>query len=380
MSQQAVTGYPRNHVQVLPERIGAVANSDIPGHYPGEDHTWNLERFKKNMNLRVDRLTPSRIEFDLIGIDASIANALRRIVIAEVPTVAIENVYVYNNTSIIQDEVLAHRLGLVPIKVDPRKVKWKPQPTPDLAETANDENTIVFGLTVTCSRRPNVRRDETDPEKLYENANVYSSEIKWQHKGRQYKHLTLPRPLDVPDDGEEHLPQDGEFDEPPKPVLDDILLAKMRPGQQLNLLLYCIKGIGKTHAKWSPVATASYRLLPHIEITDDIPPEHALKFQQCFPPGVVELEHDERTGENTRVVVANPRLDTVSREVLRHDEFKDKVRLSRIRDHFIYSIESTGAYKPEELFPEAIKVMQDKISAVESCLKKAFPNHVPRSD
>jgi DNA-directed RNA polymerase I and III subunit RPAC1 len=27
----------------------------------------------------------------------------------------------------------------------------------------------------------------------------------------------------------------------------------MRPGQQLNLLLYCVKGIGKTHAKWSPV-------------------------------------------------------------------------------------------------------------------------------
>ena len=47
---------------------------------------------------------------------------------------------------------------------------------------------------------------------------------------------------------------------------------------------------------------------------------------------------------------------------------------------FADSIESTGAYKPEELFPEAIKVMQDKISAVESCLKKAFPNHVPRSD
>lgn len=49
----------------------------------------------------------------------------------QVPTVAIENVYVYNNTSIVQDEVLAHRLGLVPIKVDPRKVKWKPLPTPE---------------------------------------------------------------------------------------------------------------------------------------------------------------------------------------------------------------------------------------------------------
>src|SRR5688572_24501630 len=92
------------------------------------------------------------MEFDLIGVDAAIANALRRVMIAEVckslfflkknkgikkskknqiniftskkiyiqvPTMAIEKVYIYDNTSIIQDEVLAHRLGLIPIKVDP---------------------------------------------------------------------------------------------------------------------------------------------------------------------------------------------------------------------------------------------------------------------
>lgn len=46
--------------------------------------------FVQNLTLRVDRLTPSRIEFDLIGIDASIANALRRICIAEVRRVPLE--------------------------------------------------------------------------------------------------------------------------------------------------------------------------------------------------------------------------------------------------------------------------------------------------
>lgn len=57
---------------------------------------------------------------ELIGIDAPLANAFRRIIIAEVPTVAIEEVFFENNTSIIQDEVLAHRLGLIPINADPR--------------------------------------------------------------------------------------------------------------------------------------------------------------------------------------------------------------------------------------------------------------------
>lgn len=60
------------------------------------------------------------MSFDLKGVDAPIANALRRIMIAEVPTMAIHKVYIYQNTSIIADEVLAHRLGLIPILADPR--------------------------------------------------------------------------------------------------------------------------------------------------------------------------------------------------------------------------------------------------------------------
>lgn len=86
----------------------------------------------------------SAVEFDLVGVDASIANALRRMMIAEVshtsiitpfgmadiqqvPTIAIEDVYVWNNTSVMQDEVLAHRVGLIPIRADPRLLKYKCQ-------------------------------------------------------------------------------------------------------------------------------------------------------------------------------------------------------------------------------------------------------------
>ena len=43
----------------------------------------------------------------------------------QVATMAIEKVYMYNNTSIVQDEVLAHRLGLVPLKVDPRYFEFR---------------------------------------------------------------------------------------------------------------------------------------------------------------------------------------------------------------------------------------------------------------
>ena len=42
----------------------------------------------------------------------------------QLPTMAIEKVLIANNTSIVQDEVLAHRLGLIPISVDPRPFEF----------------------------------------------------------------------------------------------------------------------------------------------------------------------------------------------------------------------------------------------------------------
>ena len=75
----------------------------------------------QKLRISLVRLCGDELEFDLVGVDAAIANALRRVLLAEVPTMAIEKVLINNNTSIIQDEVLSHRLGLIPIKADPRK-------------------------------------------------------------------------------------------------------------------------------------------------------------------------------------------------------------------------------------------------------------------
>ncbi|TXT15850.1 hypothetical protein VHUM_00353 [Vanrija humicola] len=336
---------PRRHVQVLPERVGAVSNSEFPGHYPGEDHSWNLDKFKENLVVSLQRLTPSTLEFDLVGVDASIANAIRRILIAEVPTVAIEDVYVWNNTSIMQDEVLAHRVGLVPLKINPRTLDFKPSAYSAPMET----DTHVFDLRIKCERRRDAAPGETDPKKLYHDSNVYTGMMKWAPSGNQ---AAKYRGIE------------------PKPVLDDILLVKLRPGQVVDLHCFARKGIGADHAKYSPVATASYRLLPHIILRGPIPEEHQEKFQKCFAPGVVEIKKDEQ-GKN-QVVIANPRKDTVSREVLRHPEFQDLVELARIRDHFLFNIESAGQYPPADLVPEAIKIMLGKITAVEAGLDKLF--------
>jgi DNA-directed RNA polymerase I and III subunit RPAC1 len=156
------------------------------------------------------------------------------------------------------------------------------------------------------------------------------------------------------------------------PVHPKILLAKLRPGHTLNITCHAIKGFGFDHAKFSPVATASYRLLPVIDIVKPILGADARKFARCFPKGVIGLEKvtSEEAGQEgsgyesmegeTKAVVKDPMRDTVSRECLRHEEFKGKVKLGRRKDHFIFSVESTGQTDSEELFLESVKVLRRK--------------------
>ena len=73
----------------------------------------------------------------------------------------------------------------------------------------------------------------------------------------------------------------------PGPVHDDILIAKMRPGHEIDVKLYAVKGLGNDHAKFSPVATAFYRLLPEITLNRTVKGEQAERLQSCFSPGVI---------------------------------------------------------------------------------------------
>jgi DNA-directed RNA polymerases I and III subunit RPAC1 len=100
--------------------------------------------------------------------------------IAEVPTVAIEKVEMWQNTSIIADENLAHRMGLIPIMVDPKLIEFK------TAEKEYDEtNCLRFKLHVVCSKKdpeiptPLNINDVEQEEKIFNNSNVFSGQLEW---------------------------------------------------------------------------------------------------------------------------------------------------------------------------------------------------------
>lgn len=171
--------------------------------------------------------------------------------IAEIPTMAIEKVEMWQNTSVIPDENLAHRLGLVPIAIDPRAFEFKQEGKP-----YNSENSIRFKLHVKCTKKvpgaPVILNNTEDEEKHFNHPNVYSGDLVWVPIGDQQARF------------------EREGIALPKPLHDDILIAKLRPGQEIEVEVICEKGIGKTHAKWSPVCTAYYRLMPVIELQETI--------------------------------------------------------------------------------------------------------------
>lgn len=303
--------------------------------------------------------------FSLVGVDASFANAFRRILLAEVPTLAIEKVYVRNNTSVIADEVLAHRLGLIPLRGSVDGLNWMRWWDPGDPENnippapLTDYNTVVLELKVICERNPETDPNETDPNKKYIKSNVYAKSIVWEPMGQQSARFA---------------------DGPIEPVNPDILIAKLRPGQEIDVVMHAQKGKGMDHAKFSPVATATYRLLPTITLTKPILNEDAKNFQKCFPPGVIGLERVTSAEANSddpdyhgregdiKAVVRDVFKDTVSRECLRHDEFKNKVRLARVQDHFVFNIESTGQFNSDLLFLESVKVLKYKAARLKKAL------------
>jgi DNA-directed RNA polymerases I and III subunit RPAC1 len=276
-----------------------------------------LSEVFSQLKLSVISETAEELILDIDGIEAPLANALRRIMISEVPTMAIEDVDLYQNTSVIPDEVLAHRLGLIPIRANPLQFDYK------LAEQSyTSNNSILFKLHIKCERLP-------DGE--IKNEKVYSKDLIW-----------TPLP------GQENMTI--------QPVHDDILIARLGPGQEIEAELHCEKGVGATHTKWSPVCTASYRYMPRITITKPLSGESAKALKKKCYPGVFDIE-------DGLAIVKNLRACTSCLECIRDDRFG--VVIEKIKDHFIckgylVTIESTGVILPRDILKQAILVLKKK--------------------
>ncbi|GAB2245965.1 hypothetical protein Droror1_Dr00001458 [Drosera rotundifolia] len=306
-----------------------------------------LGNFFEDFEIRVNRLENDEIEFDMMGIDAALANAFRRILIAEVPTMAFEKILIANNTSVIQDEVLSHRLGLIPIKVDPRLFEYKSE-----KDLPNEKNSIVFKLHARC-------------EKGDKRKTVESKEMEWLPNGSVFP-LSSERQDSSSSTSEQKTYTSFSCSQATMPEFASnpiclthghIPIARLGPGQEIELEAHAVKGVGKEHAKWSPVATAWYRMLPEVVLLQDVSGEKAKELVQKCPRNVFDME--DFAGD-IKAKVSRPRDCTLCRECIRDGDWEQFVALRRKTDHFIFTIESTGALSPQELFTEAVKILEDK--------------------
>ena len=146
------------------------------------------------MSLNIISQNDEKVSVKLKGIPLQYANALRSICLNGIPIYAIDTVDVLVNSSVLADEGIAHRLGLIPIKTELSAVQQN-----------NESDKIMFTL---------------DSGETNQTRTILSGELKSQ-------------------------------DETIKPISDNIPIITLAPGQRLKIEAYARLGRGTEHAKWN---------------------------------------------------------------------------------------------------------------------------------
>jgi len=163
------------------------------------------------LSILIDVLerTDERVVIKFNNISRQYINAIRRIAISEVPTLAVDDVVILENSSVMHDEAVAHRLGLVPLRTELHRFVM-PQECDCQSTLGCSKCRVLLVL---------------DSEAMEKTKIVTSGELLSE-------------------------------DELVKPVSKDIPIVVLAPSQKLKFEAYARLGVGKDHAKWQPTSAA----------------------------------------------------------------------------------------------------------------------------
>nr|CAB3456623.1 unnamed protein product [Digitaria exilis]CAB3503061.1 unnamed protein product [Digitaria exilis]CAB3503065.1 unnamed protein product [Digitaria exilis] len=309
----------------------------------------SYQRFPR---VKIRELKDDYAKFELRDTDASMANALRRVMIAEVPTVAIDLVEIEVNSSVLNDEFIAHRLGLIPLtSAAAMQMRFSRD-----CDACDGDGSCEY-----CSVEFNLSARATDSDQTLE---VTSNDLRSADpkvcpvdQARAYQQALSSGDYD-PNAGDQR--QDG------RSVGMGILIVKLRRGQELRLRAIARKGIGKDHAKWSPAATVTFMYEPDIrineELMDTLTLDEKRSWVESSPTKVFELDPVTQ-----QVTVIDAEAYTYDEEVIKAAEAMGKpglVEINAKEDSFIFTVETTGAIAAYELIMNAITVLRQKLDAV----------------
>jgi DNA-directed RNA polymerase subunit D len=251
------------------------------------------------MKIEIKHLTDRECKVVIEGVNPYFVNALRRTLLSEVPKLAIHKVTFYDNTSALFDEILAHRIGLIPIPTDPS--------TLNRVGEVDAEGKPAYVVRYTLTKE--------GP------ATVYSGDFECEDK--QFS------PVD-----------------PKIPLVD--LLA----GQRLILEAEAVLGQGTQHAKWQVCSAVGYKYYPTAVVDNrKIKPEQAKEAVARTPKGILGLD-------GGKLVILQP--DEVNRADEAEKICGEGFKLDYDDRKFLFRFETDGSLKAEDALLKAVDLLKER--------------------
>ena len=261
--------------------------------------------------------------------------------ISEVPTMAIDLVEISTNTSVLHDEFLSHRLGLIPL--DSRLIDRFYYTRECKCESGNcAECSVKFQLKV--FNDSDAVRNVTSADLV----NLTNEDVFPVHSQRF---------------------QGGEES-------DQVVICKLGKNQGIDLVAIARKGVGKEHAKWSPVAVATFQYEPEIELNvallDNLSELEKKGIEKSCPKGVFNYDERHRmlAVEDAGACVFCGECVQLVSEMGRGKEGLLSVKMKENR--FIFKVESTGVLPPEDVVEHALRVVSNKLQVIDHSVRNGM--------
>ncbi len=264
------------------------------------------------MKAKLLEETNERIRVLIEGASIPLVNSIRRACYTEVPVMAIEYVEFFENNTVLYDEVIAHRLAMIPLDSEEAIHRYDPPEKCKDAEPTDSRCYAVLELDV-----------ETGPK---EQRVVYSGDLR-------------------------------SLDPYVKPVYNNIPIVIMAPEQKLHLRAYARLGYGKEHAKWMPVTVAYHKYLPviHFDLSKDTTGECI----ECISRAAPWLaEKMKSMGRGSIEILEDVNTSGIYWCTLK--KCGEAARMEYRSDKLILTIESAGQLRPRLILFKAIDALERK--------------------
>jgi len=274
----------------------------------GEEEEYDSSIIKMEIRLLNKEKKNGRVSFLIKDSNTSFVNSLRRNIIQEVPTMAIEDIEIRQNNSILYDEIVAHRIGLIPLKTDLKSYNLPTECTCEGAGCAK----CTLKLTIKA-KGPGI---------------VTAKEIQ-------------------------------SADPNVVPVYPDMPIVKLLKGQSLELEATAMLGKGKDHMKWSP-GISYYKYKPVVDITKN--PDNADEVAKACPVDVF-------TSKSNKLAINKDKLFDCHLCGQCAELSNGAVKLNETNTDFIFFVEPFGQLDVKEMIMTAIDIMDEKLDVLVEKLK-----------